>query len=178
MPSTPKLPEHYWYDDPEVVAVLESLRAFRRADQAMRRRVSAHMNMNGTDLQALQFVIAAARQGTPITPRDLAGHLQISTASTTKLLDRLTSSGHLDRVPHPSDRRSLVLVATDHAHDEIRERLTRMHVRMAEIAREIPAASRTAVSAFLHAMAEQLDSESEIAPLTPSPTLRRQRRSD
>ncbi|MGO1972158.1 MAG: MarR family winged helix-turn-helix transcriptional regulator [Propionibacteriaceae bacterium] len=172
MALPPEIPEHYWYDDPDVVAVLESLRAFRRADQAMRRRVSASMAMNGTDLQALQLVIAAERRRTPVTPRVLADHLQISTASTTKLLDRLTASGHLDRVPHPSDRRSLVLVATEHAHEEIRERLGHMHARMAEIAGEIPTPSRTAVSTFLHAMAEQLDTESEIAPLTPAPAAR------
>lgn len=176
MPSTSEEPEHYWYDDPELVAVLESVRAFRRADQEMRRRVSASMDMNGTDLQALQFVIAAQQHQTAVTPRALADHLRISTASTTKLLDRLTASGHLDRVAHPNDRRSLVLVATPHAHREIRDRLARMHERMGEIARQIPPDARAAVSTFLYALAAQLATEGEVGPLTPSPRARRTRR--
>src|SRR5512140_54113 len=124
----------------------------------MRRRVSTGMDMNETDMQALQAVVEAEGRGVVLTPRELAAHLGISSASTTKLLDRLTASGHLSRAPHPSDRRSLVLVATPHAHDEIRERLTRMHAGMAEIARAVPAASRQAVVDFLEAMADELDS--------------------
>ncbi|MFH5823931.1 MarR family winged helix-turn-helix transcriptional regulator [Georgenia sp. AZ-5] len=162
--------EHYWYesDDDAVVAVLRALRRFRRADQDLRRRMSADMDMNVTDVQALQFVIAAERHGELPTPRQLSRHLAISTASTTKLLDRLTASGHLERLPHPRDRRSLVLRATAHAHEEIRARLGRMHARMAEIARAVPPEARAAVVHFLTAMAEELDAEG--GPLAPDGT--------
>ncbi|GAA1724311.1 MarR family transcriptional regulator [Isoptericola hypogeus] len=165
--------DRYWYgrDDVPVVAMLEALRVFRRADQDMRARISAGMAMNVTDLQALQIVIAAETRGEPATPRALATALHISTASTTKLLDRLTASGHLRREPHPSDRRSLVIVATEHAHQEVRERLTRMHERMAEIGREVPAGARPAVAQFLRSMATQLDEEGDVAPLQRDPRL-------
>lgn len=160
----------YWYDgDTAVVEMLAALRAFRRADQEMRRRVSADMDMNVTDMQALQFIIAAENHGRTVTPRELAAQLHISTASTTKLLDRLTASGHLTRTPHPSDRRSLVVVPTEHAHREVRDRLARMHERMREIARAVPEPARPAVVMFLRAMADQLDREGVPAPLTPDP---------
>ncbi len=159
----------YWYEDRDVVGMLEALRTFRRADQDMRARLSAGMHMNVTDLQALRFVIAAENAGEVATPRGLATHLHISTASTTKLLDRLTGSGHLAREPHPSDRRSLVVVATDHAHEEVRERLARMHERMAEIAREVPVDARPAVEGFLVRMAAHLDTEGDVPPLRPAP---------
>lgn len=174
MAPTSPLPPPYWYpDDHAVVPMLEALRAFRRADQEMRVRISAGMKMNVTDLQALQLVIAAENGDEAITPRTLAGELHISTASTTKLLDRLTASGHLERRPHPRDRRSLVVFATEHAHLEVRERLTAMHTRMAEIAGDVPCHARSAVVQFLRAMAEQLDRESEVAPLRPDPRLDR-----
>lgn len=156
--APPSAPHGYWYDDDTaVVNLLTAVRRFRRADQEMRRRVSTGMDMNETDMQALQAVVEAEGRGGVLTPRELAAHLGISSASTTKLLDRLTASGHLSRAPHPSDRRSLVLVATPHAHDEIRERLTLMHERMAEIARAVPVGSRGAVVDFLEAMTAELD---------------------
>lgn len=125
------------------------------------------MDMNVSDLQALQFVIAAEGQAALATPRALSQYLGISSASTTKLLDRLTASGHLERHPHPTDRRALVLTCTAHAHDEIHARLARMHARMREIAEAVPVESRKAVVDFLTAMADQLDSEGSVAPLSP-----------
>lgn len=170
-PTTPSPPPYWYPDDQLVVPMLEALRAFRRADQEMRARISAGMQMNVTDIQALQLVIAGQNHGEAVTPRALARDLHISTASTTKLLDRLTVSGHLERRPHPDDRRSLVVLATEHAHLEVRERLTEMHARMAEIAREVPGHARSAVVQFLLNMAEQLDREGEVAPLRPDPRL-------
>lgn len=161
---------HYWYaDGEETVAVLRALRRFRRADEEMRRRMSADMDMNVTDLQALQVVIAAERTESPATPRMIASRLHISTASTTKLLDRLTASGHLVRSPHPRDRRSLVVRATAHAHAEVRERLGHMHERMGEIADAVPEHCRAALVGFLLGMAEEFDRTGTVAPLTPSP---------
>ena len=156
----------YWYDeDQSVVRLLRAVRRFRRADQEMRRRMSAGMDMNETDMQALQLVIEAESTGGLLTPRELAASLGISSASTTKLLDRLTVSGHLTRGPHPTDRRSLVLSSTPYAHDEIRERLTRMHERMAQIARSVPVEARGAVVDFLEALAVQLSGQDRLPPL-------------
>ncbi|MEU2200394.1 MarR family transcriptional regulator [Isoptericola sp. NPDC019482] len=155
----------YWFEesDAEARSLLEALRAFRRADEAMRRRAGREMKMNLTDLRALQHVIACDGRGEPATPRELAEYLSISTASTTKLLDRLVDSGHLERRPHPSDRRSVVVVASDAAHAEVRERLAPVHARMLEIARAVPARSRPAVRNFLLAMAAEAEREPDHA---------------
>ena len=96
-------PTSYWYaDDRSVAEVLEAVRRFRRADQEMRRRLSAGMDMNETDLQALQFVIGTETRGGHAHPREIAAYLRISTASTTKLLDRLDRlrAPGPDRAPH------------------------------------------------------------------------------
>lgn len=164
--ANPGHPEYWWGED-SAVTILSGLRRFRHADQEMRRRISEGMSMNETDLRALQVVIAAGGARTPVTPRDLATALGISTASTTKLLDRLTVSGHLERQPHPSDRRSLVVTATDHAHTEVRERLTAMHDAMLELARAVPAEARSAVVTFLNDMADLMDAQEPPEPLRP-----------
>ncbi|TDE98792.1 MarR family transcriptional regulator [Occultella glacieicola] len=170
-PTIPSTGAYRHQDDDLVVAMLEALRVFRSSDQELRQRVSASMRMNVRDLQALQFVISAQNRDELATPRGVAAHLHISTASTTKLLDRLTRSGHLERAPHPTDRRSLLISATQHAHEEVRERLAPMHARMAEIARDVPSHARPAVVQFLRRMAAQLDHAGEIAPLRPDPDL-------
>ncbi len=169
--AEPSVGSGYWYDDPAVADVIDLLRAvrrFRRADQEMRRRLSADMDMNETDLHAIQLVIEAESRGDHLTPRELARHLAISSASTTKLLDRLTASGHLARAPHPSDRRSLILASTPAAHAEVRDRLTRMHERMAQIARSVPVSSRADVVAFLDALVAELDLEGAGRPISPA----------
>ena len=54
----------------------------------------------------------------------------MSTASTTAIIDRLEKSGHVTRVPHPSDRRSIYIVATAASDAEVRATLGSMHSRM------------------------------------------------
>ncbi|WP_422116465.1 MarR family winged helix-turn-helix transcriptional regulator [Brachybacterium sp. UNK5269] len=158
----------YWYEDHDsAVALLSALRILSAADQDLRRRMSAAMDMNTTDLAALRFVIAGERSPEPVTAVRLAQHLRISGASTSKLLDRLAASGHLRRAPHPRDRRSRIIVATDHAHAEVRERLSGMHAQMLEIARQVPAGTRAATVDFLLAMARHFDTEAPPKELTP-----------
>lgn len=157
----------YWYDgEDSAVDLLSALSGFRAADHELRRRLSAGMEMNSTDLSALRYVIAHEVGEDPATPQALARHLGISGASTSKLLDRLTASGHLERVPHPRDGRSRIVVATDHAHAQVRERLGGMHERMLAIAREVPPAARPAIIEFLRAMATHLDTEAPPEELT------------
>ncbi|MDM7853493.1 MarR family winged helix-turn-helix transcriptional regulator [Cellulomonas alba] len=169
--TTRAIPDgHFWYaNEPDVRDLLQAVRRFRRVDEEMRRRISAGMDMNLTDLRALQYVIAAEESGETVQQHDLARYLGISTASTTKLLDRLTASGHLVRAPHPRDGRSVVVTSTDHARSEIRERLGRMHARMAEIARDVPVEARAAVREFLDALSDQIAEEGHVAPLSPRP---------
>jgi DNA-binding MarR family transcriptional regulator len=163
----------YWFEEPDsAVRILHALRRFRVADRDMRRRMSEGMDMNATDVDALRFVIARQGAGEAVTPRALATHLGISTASTTKLLDRLGRSGHLRRQPHPRDRRSVVVVATDHAHAEVRARLSLMHRRMMEVAEAVPEASRPDVARFLEDMAQCLGAEDTLedtGPLSAGP---------
>ncbi len=147
-------PHGYWFaGQPEVMEILQAFRRFRNADQDMRRHLASEMDMNVADMEALQHVIEAERTGEPMTPGRLAEALGISTASTTKLIDRLTDAGHLGRHAHPTDRRSVVLIATEHAHAEVRARLARMHEAMAAAALAVPADSRRALIDFFETMA-------------------------
>ena len=62
--------------------------------------------------RALDVAVIEQREQ-PVSPHDLARHLRISTASTSKMLDRLATSGHIERRPHPRDRRARIVALTD-----------------------------------------------------------------
>ena len=96
-----------------VMRVLRSIRGMSDAMERMHSGMKGDMDMNATDVAALRLLIIREQQGRTVSPRDIAQHLRISTASTTKLLDRLVDSGHVERQPHPSDRRARVVALTD-----------------------------------------------------------------
>ncbi|MGP5931149.1 MarR family winged helix-turn-helix transcriptional regulator [Corynebacterium glyciniphilum] len=145
----------YWYDgsDP-AVALLHAIRRFRAADQEMRRRIGSDMGLNSTDTEAVRHIIAGERRGDPLTAKRLSETLHISTAATAKLLNRLTESGHVRRAPHPDDRRSVIIVATDLSHEEVEDWLSPMHEKMLQAAHNVPAGDRRSVIEFLDALVE------------------------
>ncbi len=52
-------------------------------------------------------------------PSELAHRIDVTTGAVTALVDRLAERGHLERQPHPADRRKLLLTVTPHALDEV-----------------------------------------------------------
>jgi DNA-binding MarR family transcriptional regulator len=108
--------------DPErttlVLTALESVQTFSDAMDRMYARLRGDMDMNTTDLAAIRMLVIRERHGEVVKPHDIARHLAISTASTTKLLDRLSAGGYLRREAHPDDRRSRIVVLTEAARTE------------------------------------------------------------
>ncbi|WP_308194200.1 MarR family transcriptional regulator [Microbacterium sp. VKM Ac-2923] len=98
-----------------------SLRAIQTLSDALDRMHSGmkgDMDMNASDLATLRMLTIREHRGQMVSPHDVATHLRISTASTTKLIDRLVASGHLERRPHPSDGRARVVVLTEKSRRE------------------------------------------------------------
>ena len=148
----------YWYgpDDPLDApgAVLQALREYRNVEVARRRSTRDSLGMGETDLLALRHLLRAQAAGERLGPKDLSRVLGITTASTTSLLDRLVGSGHVRREPHPTDRRSLVIVPTAASDSEVRATLGDMHRRMKAVAGELSAAEAGVVVRFLRRMSE------------------------
>lgn len=150
----------YWPEYRDVAELLQAMRRFRMADERMRREMSLRMGMNVTDLQALRLIVSSERTGEAATPRTISEELGISTASTTKLLDRLTQSGHIERRPHPRDRRSVKLAPTAHAHGELQHWLQGAHAQMAEVAMSFTITERELITEFLNRMTDVVAQES------------------
>lgn len=154
----------YWYASDRTgrgVAVLNALRDYRAAEAAMRRRTRSDMRMGETDLLAIRFLLKAQAVGRAVSPKDLSAHLSISSASTTVLIDRLVRSGHVERRPHPTDRRALVIAPTIDSDDEVRATLGDMHRRMIEVAESLSPDEAVTVLGFLDRMRAAVDSVQE-----------------
>ena len=141
--------------------MLQALRGYRAAEVATRRSTRDSMGMGETDLLALRYLLRAEAAGDRMGPKDLSRLLGITTASTTSLIDRLVTSGHVRREPHPTDRRSLVIVPTAATDSEVRATLGEMHRRMLAVAEELTAEESHVVVAFLRRMTEALNEHTE-----------------
>jgi DNA-binding MarR family transcriptional regulator len=150
-----------WYPQTEhdhsVMRVLRSIRALSDAMDRMHSGMKGDMDMNATDLAALRMLILREQQGRSVSPREIADHLRISTASTTKLLDRLVDSGHVERKAHPSDRRGRIVVLTDASRQEF-FRTFGTHLRaMRSVATDYDDDDLAVISRFLDEVAGALD---------------------
>lgn len=151
----------YWYARKSrtgpAVLVLNAMRDYRASEFAMRRRTRRSMRLGETDMAALRMLIAAKRSGNALSPKDLARDLGISSASTTILVDRLVKSGHVVRLPHPSDRRGIIVESTTATDEQIRATLGAMHERMLGVATSLPDADAQIVMDFFVAMRRAVD---------------------
>ena len=139
--------------------ILKALRNYRLAEVATRRSARDSMGMGETDLLALRYLLRAQATGEQVGPKDLSRLLGITTASTTSLIDRLVRSGHVRREPHPTDRRSLVIVPTVATDSEVRATLGEMHRRMMSVAEELSAAEARVVIDFLSRMGKAISGD-------------------
>lgn len=107
------------------------------------------LGVGSTEISALFYLFT---EGTS-TPTELAGRLQITTASVTELVERLGRAGLARRAPHPHDRRKVVLSLTEAAQEQVGEMFERIAVSTARCTSLLEAGERETVLRFLHDLA-------------------------
>lgn len=137
----------------ELMAALAGLRA---AEQELTRASLTYMQLNETDMKALHYLIVCEQQGVVATPSTIAAHLGISSASTTKLLDRLEKGGHVRRSRHPSDRRALAISIEAATRVAATRTVGTQHARRFHAARRLTSEQREIVIDFLDDMAREI----------------------
>lgn len=143
---------------PGVVKALEAVRALSDALDRMNSGMKGDMDMNATDLSTLRMLIIREQRGEMVSPHDVASHLRISTASTTKLLDRLAASGHLERRPHPSDGRARVVVLTQKSRTEFFRHFGAHLFAMHDVADRYSDAQLATIVDFMDGLSEAISS--------------------
>lgn len=129
--------------------ILNLLREYRAAESTSRRGARKETAMGETDLLAMRLLVEADAEGRLLTPGAIASSLGISTASTTALIDRLSTAGFVIRRPHETDRRSTVIVPTVRSENEVREALGRGQASIARVADDMTQHEIDVVARFL-----------------------------
>lgn len=141
----------------QIGRLMNALAQLRRTEEALSAASSKYMALNATDMKALHYLIVCRNEGSIATPTSISNYLGISTASTTKLLDRLESGGHVVRAPHPTDRRALAITITDETKQAAMETVGKQQARRFLAAARLSAEERDVVLRFLADMTEELD---------------------
>lgn len=143
-------------DRAQIDGIMNAMGRLRQAEQELSEASSKYMKLGQTDMRALHFLIISQHREDVVTPSRLAAHLAISSAATTKLLDRLTAGGHITRAPHPTDRRALTIQITPETHQAAMETVGRAQARRVIAAAKLSPEERDVVARFLNDMADQL----------------------
>jgi DNA-binding MarR family transcriptional regulator len=97
------------YDAVELAAATKSLRELILAAEYYRQIASNVLALGVSDSQAVSYLYARGSMG-QTSLGDLLGY---NTGTMTVLVDRLERSGMAERIPHPTDRRRLIVQLTD-----------------------------------------------------------------
>lgn len=143
----------------EIDDIMASLVALRQAEEQLSAASQRYMRLNATDMKAIHYLIAAGHRGEIATAATLRAHLGLSSGATTKLLDRLETSGHLQRRPHPDDRRSVTFTVTNTTREIAIETIGRQQFGRVLAALSLTSAERITVRRFLDEMTSALSTD-------------------
>lgn len=129
------------------------LRTFLEKSRDFERLLEEITEVNATDRLVMEHLI----QGGPQTPSELATAVGVTPAAMTTSIDRLEELGHAHRAPHTSDRRKLVVTASEKSVGVIMGVLLSMVGDINALSQEFTADEMRTVSAFLTRVNEIYD---------------------
>jgi DNA-binding MarR family transcriptional regulator len=132
---------------------VEVARAVRRLDMAL---AEMHLELAGLMDMTAAELLAVAHLGMDgeLGPTELASRLHLHTGAVTALLDRLADRDMVEREPHPSDRRKLLVNLTPHGREDTMRHLSPMVGEVIALVKTLPDDDRQTVGRFLDALAE------------------------
>lgn len=102
----------------------------RLACQRIARRVRFEST---SDVAPHQFsVLVRLHKAGPQTPTQLAAHDRVSTPSMNRTINGLAEAGLVERLPHPDDRRQVLVRSTDKGADVVRDTIAKRDTWMIE----------------------------------------------
>jgi DNA-binding MarR family transcriptional regulator len=116
--------------------------------------IARRLGLSLSDLTALDHLLA----GEPLGTGELAQRLGMRSPSATAVLDRLESAGHVRRVSHPTDRRRVVIEATDGGKARSEDAVQPLIDELDRLAAQLGEQERELVTSFLTQAASVLRS--------------------
>lgn len=132
----------------------QAVRELLRLAPTVHAELAHRLDIGITDLRALD---QATSNQAPLGVVELGDRLGMRSASATVLVDRLVATGHLDRQPHPTDRRRITLHPTQSAHDEVGSALAPLIRDIGAAAESFDDATADATLQFLTAVIAALE---------------------
>lgn len=133
-----------------------------------RRREIADLSPSA--FQALAILEGA---GQPLAGNVIAARLLVSSASMTSLLDTLESRALVERHPHPTDRRKILIHLTDQAREIVDRMLPVVHATATEALADLTEVEREQLITSLATIRARLAVMSGQPPATPKPRRKR-----
>ncbi|MCD6641135.1 MAG: MarR family transcriptional regulator [Nocardioides sp.] len=146
-------PRAGWDRTTSLAALGDFVAAAARVNHVVARRAG----LTETELVALQHLSREEIEGGSIGPAEIARRLDVSTAAATGIVDRLVNRAHVERRPHPDDRRRTTLHITPSGRREVVTQLLPMFIALDELDRELSEADREVVAAYLRRATEAFE---------------------
>ena len=123
---------------------LTRLRELVNVAARVRPTVATRAGLSANELLALEHLFAE-----PLGAGEVGRRLQVTSAATTQIVDRLAQRGHVEREPHPTDRRRTLVRLTDSGRAEVLEHLMPMFRALAEMDADLNETERHVVDRYL-----------------------------
>ena len=113
--------------------------------------VARRAGLSVSELHSLRHLMAS-----PMGPVELAKALNITSAASSGVVDRLVARGHAERHPHAQDKRRTEVVVTESGRREVFALLAPMFARLAEIDAGLADEERVVVERYLRGAIEAM----------------------
>ena len=123
---------------------LDALRRVVEAGARVRHAVSRRAGLSETELSALQHLVTE-----PLGPAEIARRLEVTTAASTGIVDRLARRGHVERHSYEPDRRRTEVRVTDSGREEVLAHLLPMFIALDTLDRGFTSEERDVVERYL-----------------------------
>ncbi len=136
--------------------LMGALSRLRQAEQALSDASESYMKLSSQDMRALHYLMVAKNRGELVTPGMIAEHLDISAASTSKLLNRLEKGQHIVRRVHPRDRRAFAIEVTPETEASAMQTVGKQQAKRFHAAARLTHEERDIVIRFLNDMTNEI----------------------
>lgn len=135
-----------WVQNWQPSPTLQALRSLLATSSRITPAIARRSGLTHSEIAVLEHILE-----NDAGPSELAGRLGVTSAAASGIVDRLVSRGHVQREPHPTDRRRTVVVATDSGQEEVLGHLMPMFLELAQVDVQLTDDEREVILRFLQA---------------------------
>ncbi len=136
--------------------ISELLRQVMGLSAQVRHVLRERIGIGPNEFSAMEHLMAE-----PMGPVELSRRLDLTSAAATVLLHRLESSGHVERRPHPTDRRRQVVVPRPEGTAAVFRELRPMIERLDAVTRQFDEQERAVIIRYLAGVVGALEATVE-----------------